>query len=235
VTRRIADEPAYLLHMRPYRETSALLDLLTARHGCISVVGKGLKGQRRRVVPTPFVRLRVSCGGRGSLLSLVGIEAERRHLLEGDALFSGLYLNELLVRLVRHDDPHPALFEGYETTLANLVSGGDVEDSLRRFERLLLRECGYELSFDVDAGTGEAIAPDAVYAFEPEHGFARCEAPIDGRRTYSGRTLLAIHVGDLSGAEVRRAAKRILRHALAPHLGSRPLESRALFRGRRAP
>jgi len=223
VTRRIADEPAYLLHMRPYRETSALLELLTPHHGCVSVVGKGLKGRRRQVVPTPFVRMRVSCGGRGSLLALATFESERRYLLEGDALFSGLYLNELLLRLVRHDDPHPALFEGYEATLAGLMSPGEVELCLRRFERLLLRECGYELSFDVDAATGEPISCDEVYtscrstashvAMPRPTGDARSAVACCWRftpttfrqRTYAGREA---DTAASAGASSRRASHR---------------------------
>jgi DNA repair protein RecO (recombination protein O) len=234
MTRRLSDEPAYLLHARAYRESSALLELLTAHYGCVSVVGRGLKGQRRRRVPTPFVRMRLACSGRGALLTLTAFETEGQHALEGDALFSGLYLNELLLRLVRHEDPHPALFDGYETALAGLAAGADVEACLRRFELLLLRECGYELTFDVDAGSGEPIVPDAVYAFEADHGFVRSDGLPDERGSFRGATLLAIKEDDLTDREVRRAAKRILRQALEPHLGARPLESRRLFEHRRS-
>jgi DNA repair protein RecO (recombination protein O) len=228
--RRITDEPAYLLHLRPYRETSALIELLTERHGCLSAVAKGLRGRRRQNAPVPFVRLRVSLGGRGALLTLTAIENDRSRVLEGSALFSGLYLNELLVRLVRHDDAHPALFAGYEAALAGLEGGADVEASLRCFEKILLRECGYELVFDVDAESGERLRSEGVYRFVPEHGFVQCDEAADDRRIFRGDTLLAVGDDDYREDRTRRAAKRILRRALAPLLGDRPLESRALFR-----
>jgi DNA repair protein RecO (recombination protein O) len=230
--RRIADEPAYLLHLRPYRETSALVELLTERHGCLAAVARGVRGGRRQRIPVPFVRLRVGLAGRAALLTLTTLENDRVRMLEGRALFSGLYLNELVLRLVRHDDVHPGLFGGYETALAALEAGTDVEAALRRFEKLLLRECGYEVAFDVDAETGEGLDPERVYRYVPDHGFAPCEETADERRTFHGATLLAVGADDYRDASVRRVAKRILRRALAPHLGDHPLESRALF-GRR--
>jgi DNA repair protein RecO (recombination protein O) len=233
MTRRVVGEAAYLLHARPYRETSGLLELLTERYGRVSCVGRGLRGQRRAQAPVPFVRMRVGFGGRSALMNWNGFEVEARHALEGRALFSGLYLNELMLRVLRNDDPHPSVFAGYERTLAELAASADLEAALRRFERLLLRECGYEITLDTDAETGEAIDADATYRFTPDTGFSRCDESPDGARTFLGATLLAIHGDDYADQHVRRAAKRILRRALEPHVGERPLVSRELFR--RAP
>ena len=230
MTRRVVGESAYLLHARAYRETSGLLEILTERYGRVSCVGRGLRGRRRSALPVPFVRMRVGFGGRSALLNWNGYEVESTYALEGRALFSGLYLNELMLRVLRNDDPHPSLFFGYERTLVDLCAGGDVEVPLRRFEKLLLRECGYEVTFDADAESGEEIDPAATYRFTPDLGFIRCEEEADGSRTFLGATLLAIRDDDYADVHVRRAAKRVLRRALEPHVGERPLVSRELFR-----
>jgi DNA repair protein RecO (recombination protein O) len=176
--------------------------------------------------------MRVGFGGRSALMTWNGFEVESRHALAGSGLFSGLYLNELMLRVLRNDDPHPNLFAGYERTLVDLCAGVDPEAPLRRFEKLLLRECGYELTFDADAESGVELEPAASYRFTPDLGFTRCEEAVDGVRTFAGATLLSIHDDDYGEVRVRRAAKRILRRALEPHLGERPLVSRELFRRR---
>jgi DNA repair protein RecO (recombination protein O) len=229
VTRRFADEPAYVLHARPYRETSAIVDLLTLRFGRVSAVARGVRGGRRGAQPPrPFDRLSVACSGRAQLLTLTSFDSITPRWLTGDALFAGLYLNELLLRLLRDDDAHPAVFEGYEPTLDALSV--DAEPALRCFERLLLRECGYEITFDCDADTGAAINADACYRFAPDVGFQSVDEGADERHVYAGATLRAIDRDDYRDPGVRRAAKQIMRRALAPHLGDRPVGSRALYR-----
>jgi DNA repair protein RecO (recombination protein O) len=229
VTRRIDGETAYVLHARPYRETSSIVDLLTLRHGRLSVVVKGARGRRGTRVQ-PFGRLLVRCSGRGALLTLVGCESLSHRWLAGDALYAGLYLNELLLRLLRDDDPHPRVFEGYERALEALTAGVDVEPVLRVFERLLLKECGYELTLAITADSGTPVEPTAAYRFVPDSGFHGVAEPIDERLVYAGATLLAIDADDYADPRARRAAKYIMRRALAPHLGDRPIKSRALYR-----
>jgi DNA repair protein RecO (recombination protein O) len=229
VTRRIADEPAYVLHARPYRETSAIVDLLTLRFGRISAVARGVRGGRRGAQPPrPFNRLTVACSGRTQLLTLTSFDSLTHRWLTGDALYAGLYLNELLLRLLRDDDAHPVVFEGYERTLDALSA--DPEPALRCFERLLLRECGYEITFDCDADTGSVIDAHACYRYVPDFGFQHVDEAADERHVFAGATLRAIDRDDYHDAAVRRAAKQIMRRALAPHLGDRPIGSRALYR-----
>jgi DNA repair protein RecO (recombination protein O) len=145
-------------------------------------------------------------------------------------LYAGLYLNELLLRLLRDDDPHPRLFEGYEETLEELTASVDPEPALRNFERLLLKECGYELTLAHVAESGDAIVPGAAYRYVPDVGFYRVSESVDDRLVFDGATLLAIAESDFAGERTRRAAKQIMRRALAPHLGDKPLRSRALYR-----
>jgi DNA repair protein RecO (recombination protein O) len=229
MTRRIADEPAYVLHARPYRETSAIVDLLTLGFGRVSAVARGVRsGRRGAQPPRPFSRLTVACSGRAQLLTLTSFDSLTHRWLTGDALYAGLYLNELLLRLLRDDDAHPVVFDGYERTLDSL--GADPEPALRCFERLLLKECGYEIAFDYDAATGAAINADACYRYEPDVGFQTVDENVDQRHVFAGATLKCIDRDDYRDADVRRAAKQIMRRALAPHLGDRPIGSRALYR-----
>ncbi len=230
MTRRIVNELAYVLHQRPYRETSALVELLTVEHGCVSVVGRGVRAGRRTAPGLhPFGRILVTCSGKSALLTLTHAESLDRHVLQGRALFSGLYLNELILRLVKHDDGHPALFVAYEEALAALAAGEEIESVLRRFEKALLRECGYGIDFEFDAETGRSIEPLRCYRFQPDVGFVGVAERADDRSVFSGATLLAIRDDGYHDADVRRAAKRLLRRALAPHLGDRPLNTRSLF------
>lgn len=229
MTRRIVDEPAYVLHARAYRETSAIIDLLTLQHGRVSVVARGVRRSRGGGQPHPFGRLLVGCSGRGQLLTLTGHDAISHRWLTGDALYAGLYLNELLLRLLRDDDPHPVLFTGYERTLDELAAGSG-EAALRMFERLVLKECGYEVTFGFDAQSGEPVLAALSYCFVPDVGFHAVNEAVDDRLVFAGATLRAIAADDYSDAGVRRSAKQIMRRALAPHLGDKPIASRALYR-----
>jgi DNA repair protein RecO (recombination protein O) len=230
MTRRIVGEPAYVLHARAYRETSAIIDLLTYRHGRVSVVARGVRRARKGAgQPHPFGRLMIGCSGRGQLLTLTGFDPVSHRWLTGDALYAGLYLNELLLRLLRDDDPHPRLFEGYELALDGLMAV-DAEPVLRRFERLLLKECGYEVTFAIDAESGEPVRSTQSYRFVPDVGFHAVAEAVDDRLVFSGATLLAISADDYADQAVRRTAKQIMRRALAPHLGDKPIGSRALYR-----
>lgn len=231
MTRRIQNEPAYALHARPYRETSSIIDLLTLQHGRLSVVARGARSSGRgKAQPRQFGRLLIGCSGRSALLTLTSCDTLSHRWLTGDALYAGLYLNELLLRLLRDDDPHPRLFDGYEETLDRLVACLDPEPALRSFERLLLKECGYELTLTSEAQSGDSIVGSGAYRYVPDVGFYRVSETIDERLVFDGVTLLAMAADDYSDERVRRAAKQIMRRALAPHLGDKPLRSRALYR-----
>jgi DNA repair protein RecO (recombination protein O) len=145
-------------------------------------------------------------------------------------MFSGLYLNELLVRLLHRHDPHPQLFAAYASTLDALASDGELDDILRRFEFSLLAELGYGFELDMEGCSGEALLPEAWYHYHPEHGLvARGPVADPNQPAFRGADLLAIAANDFSGA-ARPTAKRLLRLALAMQLGDAPLRSRELFK-----
>lgn len=247
---RVQLQPAYVIHSRPYRDSSVLLDIFTAEHGRVSVVARGARRQTRRgtnaALLQPFTPLLLSFSGRAELKTLVAAEAAQGRLaLQGVQMFSGMYLNELLVRLLHRNDAHPALFAAYDQALTSLVGCSEVDAVLRRFEIILLEQLGYSFDLAMDAANGQAVQPGHWYRFEPGVGVLACSGVQDDagdairempRALFAGADLLAMAAGDFSGT-ARTAAKRLLRAALAVHLGDAGLRSRELFRalGARTP
>lgn len=220
---------AFVLHRRRYRENSLLLELFTLPHGRLPVIARGAAAarSRRRGLLQPFVPLLVRWRGRGEVVTLDRAEADGApRLLQGRALFSAFYLNELLMRLLPRQDAAPALFHLYRETLARLDEP-HLETSLRHFELRLLQELGYgiDLGRTVD---GEPVRSTGRYRVLPQAGLVPAEGSAQG---VSGTTLLALACGEspLTG-EQQREARQLLRSLLAPHLGDRPLKSRELFR-----
>lgn len=235
---RVKLQPAYILHSRPYRDSSALIEAISAEYGRISLVAKGARRRSRggsaSALLQPFIPLLLSFSGRGELKTLTATEAAGSAVvLRGEDLFSAMYVNELLVRLLHRDDAHPRLFAIYGQTLEALSGQYPVGGVLRRFELSLLDELGYGFELDRDGATGEVLQADGWYHLDPDRGLvAQLGAPDPSRPAYAGADLLAMAGGELDG-EVRLTAKRLLRQALAAHLGGLPLKSRDLFlRGR---
>ncbi|MFJ2546897.1 DNA repair protein RecO [Pseudomonas sp. NPDC087612] len=221
-------QPAYVLHSRAYRETSALVDFLTPQ-GRLRAVMRRARGKGGSQV-RPFVPLEVEFRGRGELknvgrLDSVGVAA----WLHGDALFSGLYLNELLIRLLPAEDPHPVVFEHYAATLQALAAGRPLEPLLRAFEWRLLDELGYAFALDHDVN-GDPLVVDGLYRLQVDAGLERVYLLQPG--LFNGAELLAMAEAAWEIPGALGAAKRLMRQALAVHLGGRPLVSRELFRKR---
>jgi len=234
---RVDRQPAFVLHRRAYRESSLLLDLLSRDFGRVGVVARGVRGARRGAGAycQPFQPLVVSWSGRGELKTLTGVDGlGAAPAIAGERLYSALYVNELLVRLLPQHDAHGALFAAYAALLPELVTTPDLEPRLRAFELLLLRELGYGLEFERDSASGEVLEPAGHYAFKPTEGFRAARAD-DRARSYPGWVLAEIGREDFSDPQTRRHAKRLVREALAELLGDRPLRSRAYFISRPRP
>jgi DNA repair protein RecO (recombination protein O) len=229
---RVNGEQALVLHARPYRETSAIVSLLTAAHGRVAVVARGVRGNKRGNVLQPFNRVRVNWTGRGSLYTLTGSELTRHAWLSGNPLAAGFYVLELVTRLLPEHETMPAVFAAACWALESLESGHEPADVvLREFEKLLLEELGYGLDFTRDADSGKPIDGDARYVLHADSGFVLSAG---AGRGYSGRALLDIAASRYESRESRIAAKKIFRAALRPLLGARPLASRRLLTRRRA-
>ncbi|MDH0338109.1 DNA repair protein RecO [Metapseudomonas otitidis] len=217
--------PAFVLHSRAYRESSALVDLFTP-DGRLRAVLRGARG-KAGTLARPFVPLEVELRGRSELKNIGRLEgAGIPHFLTGEALFSGLYLNELLVRLLPAEAPHPDLFQHYAVTLQALAANRPLEPLLRAFEWRLLDELGYGFALDIDLH-GTPIAVDGIYRLLPDAGLEPVGHLQPG--LFQGAELLALAEADWSAPGALAAAKRLMRQALAPHLGGRPLASRELF------
>lgn len=220
-----SSQPAYVLHSRAYRESSALVDFLTPQ-GRLRAVMRGARGKAGSLA-RPFIPLEAEFRGRGELKNVARLEpAGIPNLLGGEALFSGLYLNELLIRLLPAEDPHPAIFQHYAMTVLGLAEGRAIEPLLRSFEWRLLDELGYGFALDLDS-EGQPVAESGLYRLQTETGLVPVGHLQPG--VFQGVELLAMAQADWAAPGALAAAKRLMRQALAPHLGGRPLVSRELF------
>jgi len=222
----------FVLHRRDYGNTSLIVELFCATHGRLPVLAKGAK--RGRLAPAamlqPFRPLWVSWTGRGEVHTMTSSEPAGRALaLAGKTLFCGFYLNELLLRLLERGDPHENLFAFYYAALARLAEDEDLETVLRQFELRLLDEIGYAPVLDREDGSGELVRPDLQYACGAGFGPRRIESGERGTGI-SGEILLGLAHGERFSGIAAREARQFMRSLLAPHLGSRPLKSRELFR-----
>jgi DNA repair protein RecO (recombination protein O) len=234
---RVQLQPAYLLHRKPFRDTSLLLELFTRDHGRIGLIAKGARAPRAKLkgLLQPYQPLLISWSGRGELPTLTGAESQDNILfLQGDALISGFYLNELLMRMLARHDPHPQLFSIYQTTLQSLYDNRDIEWALRLFERDLLQELGYGLLLTHEGQGGAEVEPEGRYCYYHESGPQRLDEDATEVLSVQGATLLALAAGKCEDAPLRRECKLLMREVLSRYLGSRPLASRELFRQKRS-
>jgi DNA repair protein RecO (recombination protein O) len=224
---RIEQQPAFVLHSRPYRETSLLLECLTRDHGRLGVVARGVRRERARVQRAqlePFQLLSLDLMLRGELAALQSAEGVGPPLrLVGDAGLAGLYLNELSVRLTGRQDPLPELFDAYARTLPRLAGGESLAWSLRRFERDLLEAVGYALQLEFEAETGEPLEPDRHYRYVVEQGPSPCRPGTP--HALRGADLLALAADDMPDAAGLSALRVMMREVIRFHLGGSELRA----------
>jgi DNA repair protein RecO (recombination protein O) len=233
--RRVQLQPAYVLHHRPYRDTSRILDLFTRDHGRVVVFARGARGGRKSAaslisVLQPFNRLLVSWSGRGEAGQLTGAEFDGPvALLPPDRLVSGFYLNELLLKLFARHDSHPDVFALYSQTIESLKTTQDALRVLRLFEKRLLDALGYGLALERDVASGQALEPQAEYHYRLEQGPVRAIGVAEEGGVYSGAVLLSLAREDLADAAECADARRLLRAALDRCLDGRELKSRQVM------
>lgn len=237
---RIALASFYVLHHRPWRDTSRMLDVLTREHGRLTLFARGVRGAKSRTASLlqPFRPLLGSWSARGDAGQLTLVESDPSvdvcAELPAAALLSAWYLNELLLQLTLRNDPQPDVYDLYHATLQALRSGGAVEPVLRRFERRLLELQGYGIDFTRDARSGAPLQADTYYHFHPELGFVQTAMSSSGS-VFSGRTLQAIAAEDWEDSTVWDETRRLMRLAIDHALEGRELRTRAVARevGRR--
>lgn len=227
---RIEAEPAYVLHARPWRESSLLVEVLSEQHGRLGLVARGVQSPKRHVLRAalqPLQHIRLDAVQRGELAQLRSAEAlDAAPLLAGDAAMAGFYLSELVLRLAPRSDPLPELYAAYGNARARLA-GKALSWTLRRFERDLLEAIGFGFAWDVD-GDGAAIDPAARYRLDPEHGPRRLlsdRGHDDRNSAATGRALLSLAADTLPDIADIAGLRRALRPVLEHHLDGRGLKS----------
>jgi DNA repair protein RecO (recombination protein O) len=220
--RRIALAPAYILHHRPYRDTSRILDVITRDHGRLSLFARGVRGPKAKLasVLQPFQLLLLSWSGRGEAAQLTGAELADSHPpVPAASLMGSFYLNELLMKLTTRHDPQPSLFDDYHGTVQALREGLRLEPALRIFEKRLLEALGYGLDL-------QSVDADGYYHFRPAQGLFPTVAEAAG--AVAGQSLISLANEKLQSSRDLEDARRVLQAALAECLEGRELNTRAV-------
>lgn len=231
-------QAGFVLHHRPYRDSSLTLDVFSQEQGRLALVARGARRprSRQRALLQPFRPLLLSWKMGGAMGTLTEVEADDAALrLSGDYLLAGFYVNELVLRTTGRHDPNPELFEVYQLALRALEQGylNDTTQgpapALRWFEKRLLECLGYALPVDEICLDGSAIQPEGRYRFDVEAG-AYPLADSSGKQGVSGRVLLALAREDFDDPDLLSEARRLLAAAIEPHLGGRPLQTARVLR-----
>ncbi|MDO8810888.1 MAG: DNA repair protein RecO [Gallionella sp.] len=229
---RQQDEPAFVLHSYPFRETSLILDVFSRKHGRLPIMARGARRPRSalRGVLLNFQPLQLGWFGKGEVRTLHNAEWQGgQPYLQGTALMCGFYLNELLLNLLARDDPHEQLFDYYRATLHRLAHETDHAATLRCFEKHMLQELGYALALEQEAGNGKAIQAEVCYRYVVEHG----ALPDDDAQTglpVLGKTLLDMAADDYADPLTAQQSKQLMRMLLNHHLGGKILHTRELIK-----
>lgn len=227
---RVQQQPAYLLHHRPFRDSSQIIEFLTRDFGKVALVARGSRGPRSRLagVLRSFLPLRISWVMRSDLGTLTGAEAAGQPAaLKGDAVYSAWYLNELLLSFLHRHDPQSEIFALYAATL-DALDGQETAAVLRRFEIELLGLLGYAINLEHVAGSGQALDAAANYEYRVDEGPVTVARDV-GPMVFSGAMLTDIAGHRFEDPAVLQAAGRLLRAVIAHHLGGRELRSRKVL------
>jgi len=229
--RRVLLAPGYILHHRPYRDTSRILDVLVRDHGRLTLFARGVRGPKPRFggVLQPFDLLLLSFQVGREAGQLTGAESpESAPPLPAGSLMAGFYLNELLLKLTTRHDPIPEVFEEYRRALSGLRAGGRVEAVLRVFEKRLLEAVGYGMDLTAEARTGKAIEAEGFYRFVASEGMVPAvELDADA---VAGTSILALAREELGEGRGLEDARKVLKAALAERLEGKELTTRRVAR-----
>lgn len=225
-------QAAYVLHRWPYQEHSLIIEVFSQHDGRIRLLAKGAKRGKRgqAALLQPFRNLQIDWRGRSELKTLTAVESDDyQSSLAGDYLYCGFYMNELLQRLLPEQASVPGLFTDYHNSLHLLRDEVAMAPVLRKFEWSLLTHLQLDFDWLTEVEGGDPIDPLKTYYFKPEEGFALV---IDGREPtpfFAGDAILKMASFSLNDEQLLRQFKWVMRAALTPYLGTRPLRSRELF------
>jgi DNA repair protein RecO (recombination protein O) len=231
---RVGLNPSFILHRRPYRETSLLLDVFSRDYGRLNLVARGIrrKGNPRSEIIQPYQGLQIAWSGKSELMTLTNVEPDKPpYLLEKKKLLAGFYLNELLVRLLHLHEAHPELFDIYDKSLG-MLADSNVEQQvvMRIFEKHLLYNTGYGLVLDHDVIMKTEIDPNTEYFYQADRGPSVARPDSNDFVKLSGKTLIALNKEKIYNEITLHESKILMRYILDKHLGHRPLASRELYK-----
>jgi len=235
---RVLSQPAFLLHARPFRETSLVIDVFTRDYGRIGLLARGVRNpkSRKRALVMPFQPLLLGWSGKGELPLLTGLEATgSAGELIAEQRYAAFYLNELLLKLLHRYDAHEDLFDFYSTVLQELHQGEPVQYALRRFEKQLLSQTGYGLILHQEAESNRPIDAQTTYQYLPELGpkpIPRAGHNHQGKEpgvNIRGKSLLDFHHDIFEDKESLKECRSLIRFLLDRQLSGKPLHSRQVF------
>lgn len=225
---RVSHQPAFILHTRAFQDSSLICECFTPEYGRIAGIARGARRPKSKTkgLLQPFSPLLLSWQGRNELVTLTKIEAQGLPTgLSHLGLLSGLYLNELLMRLLHKNDPHPEVFSHYAATLPKLNDRSQRDISLRIFEMQCLADIGYGLP--LQPFLQNEPMPSSHYHYDNQRGFVACQPSAEDG--YAASALQAIARQQFDEPAVRQACKQLMRQALAARLGNKPLKTRELL------
>lgn len=235
MTERIQLQQAFILHTRQYKNTSLLVDFFTRDYGRTTAIIKGARRPsfRQRGILQPFTLLLISWVGKHELVTATQLESALTtpNYLSGQALMKAFYLNELIMRVLKPRDVYTEVFDDYKNTIEQFGQGEHSEKTLRLFEKNLLEAIGYGLPLQSSFPSHEPIEPQSYYEYFSSEGFkwAGAAEHLAEQGCFLGASLLSLARGELEDLQSLKDAKRLMRMALRPHLGDKPLKSRELF------
>lgn len=232
MARRVQYQNSYILHTRPYSESSLLIDAFSRDHGRVSLLAKGSRRVKSKVrgMIRPFQPLLLSWSGKGELQTLTAAESECAiRVLARQAWLCGCYMNELLIKLLHKHDPHEELFDHYNDTLQLLDDGKSAQVILRFFEKRLLKEIGYGLVLTHDVKNNSPVSKDKTYRYYPDSGpIISDNSSSDSVWIVGGSTLIALHEEAFSDPRQIIQSKHLMRALLNQSLQGKKLKSRSI-------
>ena len=222
-------EPCFLLHARSFGDTSIIADVFTESFGKLSIMAKGAKNPRSKFFGhlLPFSALRIIVTGKSEMKTLTQIDSNFiSHSVKGPHdLYTYLYVNELMMRLLPKGLPNQELYDLYQKFVELARADAISELDLRVFELDLLDVLGYGINFDTDTKENSEFKDSIIYSFIPEKGFHNA----GDANGYSAMEISAIKNRTLEGID-KLKLKSLLQVAISSCLDGRELSSREFFK-----
>ena len=226
---RVSGELGFILHAWDWSETSLLLDVLTVRYGRVVLVARGARraSSQYRGLLTAFCPLRFSWSGAKEAKMLTRAEWQGTMVpLTGEALLSGFYVNELVLKLTAREERHPGLFEAYVAVIHDLALGerDKMNQALRRFEMAILKAAGWAPTVSEEGGYACFVVRHGEIV-----GLQHKDQLQTGESAWEPKYVHAWLSGDMAKPTTQRVARDMLRALIEYHLDGRHIHSRRIL------